>query len=95
MVIAAIQLWIVLFAPDRQSPRLGGRPRAAVGFGGVAVLLLGSATAGGGAPWALAVVVLASLSWAIGSFVGATPPSFASWITGCQAVAFSGPDAAQ
>lgn len=72
VVVAAIPLWVVLLgALTGDPPGWAGTARTTVGFVGVAVLLLGSAVTGGGAPWALAVVLVASLSWAVGSFVGA------------------------
>lgn len=72
VVVAAIPLWVVLLrALTGDPPGWAGLVRTAVGFAGVAVLLVGSATTDGGAPWALGVVVFASLSWAVGSFVGA------------------------
>ncbi len=70
LLIAAVPLWIVLFRAlggDRPAPAtLAG---VAVGFVGVAVLLLGSAAGHSDLGHAI-LVMLAALSWAAGSYLG-------------------------
>ncbi len=74
LLIAAVPLWIVVLRTvtgDRPSPvTLAG---VAVGFAGVAVLLRPGATDRSDLPHA-ALVVLASLSWASGSFLATRRP---------------------
>jgi drug/metabolite transporter (DMT)-like permease len=74
LIIAAVPLWIAVFRAV-----FGDRPARAtlagvtVGFVGVAVLLLPS---GGGRsdPWHTLIVVVASLSWATGSYLATRRP---------------------
>jgi drug/metabolite transporter (DMT)-like permease len=74
LLVASVPLWLVLFRSVT-----GDRPPAAtvagvlVGFGGLALLTL---TRGGGSGDVIGIVVilLASLSWAIGSFLSARLP---------------------
>lgn len=69
LVVASVPLWIVVF-------RLIARDRTAaslvvgviVGFGGVAILVLRRGASGEADPAGMAMVVGASLSWALGTF---------------------------
>ena len=75
LLVAAVPLWIALLRATR-----GDRPSklvalgVVVGFLGVAVLLLPSRSHGGNQAWYAALVVLASLSWSIGSFISTRRP---------------------
>ncbi|HKE99977.1 MAG TPA: EamA family transporter [Actinomycetes bacterium] len=70
LIVAAIPLWVIvlrLVARDRPAPAtLAG---VGLGFAGVAMLLLPGGHAEGAAPAYVALVVLATLLWAIGSFI--------------------------
>lgn len=71
LLVALTPLWMVLFdwlRPNGTRPRVPVLAGLAVGFGGVAMLTRNPA--GGAAPaynWSLALLVTASLSWALGS----------------------------
>ena len=69
LLIAAVPLWVIccrLVSGDRPTGRtlVGG----AVGFGGVAVLITANGLGGSFPPWTMAVIVLSSVSWALGSW---------------------------
>jgi drug/metabolite transporter (DMT)-like permease len=69
LLIAAVPLWVILcriVSGDRPAGRtLVG---AAVGFGGVALLITANGLGGSFPPWTMAVIVLAGASWALGSW---------------------------
>ncbi len=69
LVISSVPLWVVIMrkiAGDRVSgAALAG---VGVGFSGVAILLLPGETPSGGSALGFALVVVASLSWAAGTF---------------------------
>ncbi|GIH72837.1 EamA family transporter [Sphaerimonospora thailandensis] len=72
LLIAATPLWlIVLRTVFRDRPHVLTLAGVLVGFAGVAFLSLGSVGGGGpaGSGVGIAVVVLASLSWSVGSFL--------------------------
>ncbi|MFF5210072.1 EamA family transporter [Streptosporangium sp. NPDC000396] len=74
LLVASVPLWLVVFrilAKDR--PQLLTLAGVLVGFGGVAVLSL---TGGGGSSDSAGIVIilLASLSWSLGSFLSARIP---------------------
>jgi drug/metabolite transporter (DMT)-like permease len=69
LLIAAVPLWVIccrIVSGERPATRMlvGG----AVGFGGVAVLITATGLGGSFPPWTIAVIVLASASWALGSW---------------------------
>lgn len=69
LIIASVPLWVVLlrkFTGD--SVQKATLVSVAVGFAGVAVLALSSGSSGSAAALGVALVVAASLSWALGSF---------------------------
>ena len=70
LLIAAVPLWVAClrtFAGDRPPPRsLVG---VLVGFAGVAGLIAAEGGAGATPTWALLVVVVASMSWALGTWL--------------------------
>lgn len=88
LLIAAVPLWIVLLrAVSGDRPTVATLAGVAVGFVGVAVLLLGSPGARSGGVHSggghsdvrhAALVILASLSWAAGSYLGTRRPMPAS-----------------
>ena len=74
LLVATVPLWMVLidaFRPDGQRPGLIALAGILIGFGGV-VLLIGSAASGADTRSLLGagVLVLASLSWTLGSLYG-------------------------
>ncbi|MEV6861787.1 EamA family transporter [Streptosporangium subroseum] len=74
LLVASVPLWLVIFrVVTRDRPQLMTLAGVLIGFGGVAVLSLtggGSAADGAG----IAVILLASLSWSLGSFLSARIP---------------------
>ncbi|HEY8106136.1 MAG TPA: EamA family transporter [Gemmatimonadales bacterium] len=78
LIVAGMPLWVAVF--QRVAP--GGKPIGGsrliglvVGFGGLALLLLGRGEAVGGVPFArMAGLVLASVSWALGSVLSRRVP---------------------
>lgn len=70
LIIASVPLWvIVLRATVGDRVRLGTLVGVAVGFTGVAVLVLPGNRPTGVSSWAVALIVFASFSWALGSFL--------------------------
>jgi drug/metabolite transporter (DMT)-like permease len=69
LLIAAVPLWVVCYRVA-SGERPAGRTLAgvAVGFVGVAVLITANGLGGSFPPWTMAVIVLASVSWAFGSW---------------------------
>jgi drug/metabolite transporter (DMT)-like permease len=78
LLVATEPLWIALLPMLSGGPRPGRRGLAGLllGVGGVAVLVAGGPGIGasGVDPWGAAVLVLASLSWAIGSLYAIAAP---------------------
>ncbi len=74
LLVASVPLWLVLFrVAVRDRPQMLTLVGVLVGFGGVAVLsLTGGGGASGGA--GIAIVLLASLSWSVGSFLSSRIP---------------------
>ncbi|WSA16915.1 EamA family transporter [Streptosporangium subroseum] len=74
LLVASVPLWLVIFrVVTRDRPQIMTLAGVLIGFGGVAVLSLtggGSAADGTG----IAVILLASLSWSLGSFLSARIP---------------------
>jgi drug/metabolite transporter (DMT)-like permease len=74
LLVASVPLWLVVFrwsTGDRPPmTTIGG---VLVGFGGLALLTL-TRGGGSGSPLGVAVILLASLSWSIGSFLSARLP---------------------
>ena len=70
LLIAAVPLWVIcyrLLSGERPASRaLAG---VVVGFGGVALLIAANGLGGAFPAWTLAVIVLAGLSWAFGSWL--------------------------
>lgn len=94
LLVAIEPLWIALLPMlQRKGPRPGRRGLAGLllGVGGVVVLVVGGPGVGatGVDPWGAAVLVLASLSWAIGSLyaIGAPHPRSPLLGTGMQLLA--------
>ncbi|MEV7008739.1 EamA family transporter [Streptosporangium sp. NPDC051022] len=74
LLVASVPLWLVVFRlAVRDRPRLPTLAGVLVGFGGVAVLSL---TGGGGRSGVtgIVIVLLASLSWSVGSFLSSRIP---------------------
>jgi len=69
LLIAAVPLWVICYR-ILSGERPARRTLAGVflGFGGVAVLITANGAGGAFPPWTMAVVVLAGLSWAFGSW---------------------------
>ncbi|GAA2850959.1 drug/metabolite exporter YedA [Streptosporangium fragile] len=74
LLVASVPLWLVIFRVlTRDRPRVLTLAGVLIGFGGVAVLsLTGGSAAGDGT--GIAVILLASLSWSVGSFLSARIP---------------------
>lgn len=74
LLVASVPLWLVVFrVATRDRPHVLTLARVLIGFAGVAALSL----SGGGAgnqPTGIVVILLASLSWSIGSFLSARLP---------------------
>lgn len=71
LVVASVPLWIVLLrATLRERPSAAAIGAVAVGFAGVALLLLPGDRPAEATTVGLLVIVAASLSWAIGSIAG-------------------------
>lgn len=69
LVIGAVPLWVVLLrAADRQRVPRATVAGAALGFAGLAVLVLPGDRPGNAPLWGLLLLVAASISWAAGSF---------------------------
>ena len=74
LLVASVPLWLVVFrwgTGDR--PAVSTIAGVLVGFGGLALLTL-TRGGGSGSPLGVAIVLGASLSWAIGSFLSARLP---------------------
>jgi drug/metabolite transporter (DMT)-like permease len=69
LLIAAVPLWVICYR-ILSGERPARRTLAGVflGFGGIAVLITANGIRGAFPPWSIAVVVLAGLSWAFGSW---------------------------
>jgi drug/metabolite transporter (DMT)-like permease len=69
LLIAAVPLWVIVYR-ILWGERLASRTLAGVlvGFGGVAILVTAHGLGGSFPPWTMAVIVLAGLSWALGSW---------------------------
>ncbi|HEU5158988.1 MAG TPA: EamA family transporter [Streptosporangiaceae bacterium] len=69
LLIAAVPLWVICYRV-LSGERPAGRTVAGVllGFGGVAVLITANGAGGSFPPWTIAVVLLAGMSWALGSW---------------------------
>ncbi len=69
LLVAAVPLWVVLLrSTTGDRPRLATLAGVAVGFAGLAVLVLPGGGAAGRATIGVLVILLGSLSWAVGSF---------------------------
>ncbi|CAN5611063.1 drug/metabolite exporter YedA [soil metagenome] len=69
LLVAAVPLWVVLLrSTTGDRPRLATLTGVAVGFAGLAVLVLPGGGAAGRATIGVLVILLGSLSWAVGSF---------------------------
>lgn len=74
LLVASVPLWLVIFRMlTRDRPRMSALAGVLIGFGGVAGLSLsgGSATGDGAG---IVIILLASLSWSVGSFLSARIP---------------------
>lgn len=70
LIIASVPLWIVIFrALVRERVAAGTLLGVAVGFGGVALMVVPAGTAGRIEPLSLALVLFSSVAWAGGSFL--------------------------
>lgn len=70
LLIAAVPLWVICYrivSGERPAGRMV--VGVAVGFGGVAALITANGLGGSFPPWTMAAVVLASVSWAFGSWL--------------------------
>lgn len=75
LLVAAVPLWVVLFrTATRDRPTLATLSGVAVGFVGVATLLLPGSPGGAASLGGAFVVVFASLCWATGSFLSSRLP---------------------
>lgn len=74
LLVASVPLWLVIFRiVARDRPGLLTLAGVLIGFGGVAVLsLTGGSSASDGI--GIAVILLASMSWSVGSFLSARIP---------------------
>jgi drug/metabolite transporter (DMT)-like permease len=74
LLVASVPLWLVIFrVATRDRPQVLTLAGVLVGFGGVAVLSLTGGTTGSNGE-GIAIIILASLSWSIGSFISARVP---------------------
>jgi drug/metabolite transporter (DMT)-like permease len=74
LLVASVPLWLVLFrmgTGDR--PPLSTIAGVLVGFGGLALLTL-TRGGGSGSPLGVAIILIAALSWSIGSFLSSRLP---------------------
>lgn len=70
LIIASVPLWVIImraFTGDRVS--LGTLAGVAVGFTGVAILVLPGNRPSGVPTWSIMLIIFASAGWAIGSFL--------------------------
>ena len=70
LIISSVPLWVILFragAGDRAS--LGTAIGVVAGFTGVGILVMPSNLPAGIAAWAIGLILFASFSWALGSFL--------------------------
>ncbi|MEA2452330.1 MAG: hypothetical protein QOG04_1040 [Actinomycetota bacterium] len=70
LIIASVPLWVIIlrrFAGDRVS--LGTLVGVAVGFSGVAILVMPGNRPTGIPTWSIALILFASAAWALGSFL--------------------------
>ncbi|MGW0807250.1 EamA family transporter [Nonomuraea sp. NPDC002799] len=75
LLVASVPLWLVVFRlVVRDRPALLTLVGVLVGFGGVAVLTLGGGGGESAGAQGIAVIMLASFSWAVGSFLAARLP---------------------
>jgi drug/metabolite transporter (DMT)-like permease len=70
LLIAAVPLWVICYRA-LSGERPGGRTLAGVaaGFGGVVLLVAANGLGGSFPAWTMAVILLAGLSWAAGSWL--------------------------
>jgi drug/metabolite transporter (DMT)-like permease len=69
LLIAAVPLWVICYRIlSGERPARRTLTGVFLGFGGVAVVIAANGAGGGFPPWTIAVVVLAGLSWALGSW---------------------------
>jgi Permeases of the drug/metabolite transporter (DMT) superfamily len=74
LLVASVPLWLVLFRLlVRDRPQVLTLAGVLVGFGGVAALSL-TGSEGGSSTTGVVVILIASLSWSIGSFLSARLP---------------------
>lgn len=74
LLVASVPLWLVIFrVVARDRPRLLTLTGVLVGFGGVAGLSLSGGGGASGGP-GITIILLASLSWSIGSFLSFSIP---------------------
>ena len=74
LLVASVPLWLVVFrVVTRDRPHVLTLAGVLIGFAGVAALSLNGGGAGN-KPTGIAVILLASLSWSIGSFLSARLP---------------------
>ena len=70
LLVASVPLWVVLLrATSRDRPTRQTLLGVAVGFAGVAVLLAPGSREGSAPAWSALIVVGASFSWSVGSFL--------------------------
>jgi drug/metabolite transporter (DMT)-like permease len=70
LIIASVPLWVIIMrALTGDRVRVGTLIGVAVGFCGVAVLVLPGNRPSGVSTWAFALIVIASAAWAFGSFL--------------------------
>ena len=70
VLVAAVPLWVgCLRALSGDRPPTRSIAGMLVGFAGVVVLIISAGGAGAGPTWALLIVVLASMSWALGTWL--------------------------
>jgi drug/metabolite transporter (DMT)-like permease len=69
LLIASVPLWVVIFRlVDRERVGLATLVGVGVGFLGVGLLVLPGDRPGGAPTWGVALMILASVSWAAGSY---------------------------
>ncbi|GGS61836.1 drug/metabolite exporter YedA [Planobispora rosea] len=74
LLVASVPLWLVIFRiVMRDRPRVLTLTGVLVGFGGVAALSL-TGGSGAGTTTGIVIILLASLSWSIGSFLSSRIP---------------------
>ncbi|MDX6487855.1 MAG: hypothetical protein QOK13_470 [Gaiellaceae bacterium] len=75
VVVASVPLWIVVLrVVGRDRPRLATVASTLFGFAGVALLVFAHGGSGGATAGGLLLVVVASVSWALGSYLSSRLP---------------------